>query len=101
MVRYLTELCLLDLSTRSRPSLTTAGCVYLARRMEGREGWSGDLAHHAGYEKEELREMVMKIATIRERAEGSALKAVWQKYRVKKYGEVSLRVGVLEEDLGF
>lgn len=101
LVRYLTELCLLDLGTRAKPSLTTAGCVYLARRMEGREGWNSDLAHHAGYSKEDLREIVMKIAGIRERAEGSTLKAVWQKYKAKKYGEVSLRVGVLEEDMGF
>ena len=29
--------------------------------MEGREGWSADLANHTGYEKEELRDIVMKI----------------------------------------
>ena len=100
-VRYLTELTLLDMNIRSKPSLVTAACVYLARRMEGRVGWSKDLEHHTGYGKEELRELVGKIAGIRERAEGSALKAVWCKYKAKKFGEVSLRVGVMEEDLGF
>lgn len=63
--------------------------------------WTPTLKHYTGYTQSDLRETVLQIHEYQSAAESSALKAVFNKYKSKKYHRVALKTVALIEDLGF
>ncbi|GMH60568.1 hypothetical protein TrLO_g7881 [Triparma laevis f. longispina] len=102
LVEYICELSLLDVEHRGKPCLEAAAAVYLARLVLSREGWSETLKYYTGYgvEDQEFRDMVKRLHLLHWEA-GEKGKASWNKFRTKRWGEVALRVGVNEGELGF
>ena len=129
MVHYLLELGRLPYGPTGRnPSLLAAAAVYLARVTLGIPRalinadhsttsalsntsqsewildsyyWTPTLKHYTGYTRKHLKETVMEIHEYHKAAESSALKAVFTKYKSKKYHRVALKTVVRVEDLGF
>lgn len=123
---YLLELSLLDYGLVGvRNSLVMASVVYLGRATlritsqhfppkTGSDAsdqdsygtsafWSPTLRYYTGYEKWDLKDVVTILHSLHATAEDRKddLKAVYNKYRNKKYNRVALKTVVREEDLGF
>mmetsp|Transcript_18689 Transcript_18689/g.38563 ORF Transcript_18689/g.38563 Transcript_18689/m.38563 type:complete len:733 (-) Transcript_18689:46-2244(-) len=128
MAHYLLELGRLPYGPAgAKPSLLAAAAVYLARvtlgiprAMEGAAEsvftsatdsdarsesavcyWTPTLEHYTGYTQGDLKETVLEIHKYHLAAESCTLKAVFNKYKSKKYHRVALKTVVREEDLGF
>ena len=63
--------------------------------------WTPTLEYYTGYTKHDLYETVVEIHAYHRSAESSDLKAIFNKYKAKKYHRVALKTVVLKEDLGF
>ena len=124
MVHYLLELGRLPYGPTGRnPSLLAAAAVYLARVTLGIPRalkdaaesasdsesnfdlrsyyWTPTLKHYTGYTQSDLRDTVTEIHEYHMAAESSALKAVFNKYKGKKFHRVAHKTVVRVEDLGF
>jgi hypothetical protein len=124
MVHYLLELGRLPYGPTGRnPSLLAAAAVYLARvtlgipralkdAAESASDWESNsdlrsyywtptLKHYTGYTQSDLRDTVTEIHEYHTAAESSALKAVFNKYKGKKFHRVAQKTVVRVEDLGF
>mmetsp|Transcript_53338 Transcript_53338/g.59643 ORF Transcript_53338/g.59643 Transcript_53338/m.59643 type:complete len:717 (+) Transcript_53338:110-2260(+) len=120
MAHYLLELGRLPFGpTGQKPSLLAAAVVYLTRvtlgiprtatsrlssSLSGPDYdpyWTPTLEHYTGYSKCDIFETVLDIHAYHMAAETSNLKAVFNKYKSKKFHRVALKTVVLKEDLGF
>jgi hypothetical protein len=63
--------------------------------------WTPTLKYYTGYTQSDLRDTVTEIHEYHMAAESSALKAVFNKYKVKKFHRVAHKTVVRVEDLGF
>mmetsp|Transcript_34311 Transcript_34311/g.45914 ORF Transcript_34311/g.45914 Transcript_34311/m.45914 type:complete len:612 (-) Transcript_34311:206-2041(-) len=126
---YLLELGMLvyDLVPR-KPSLVAAAAVYLARATLGLKDctfpmessspntpsscsmsaalpslgyWTPTLRYYSGYDLPDLEDTVRRIHAMQYKIESSELKSVYSKYKVEKYGRVSLLTCLNDDDLGF
>ena len=131
MSHYLLELGRLPYGpTGRKPSLLAAAAVYLARVTLGipraaeaaatatadcddsdsdcssvldplQYYWTPTLEHYTGYTQSDLLETVEEIHKYHMAAETSSLKAVFNKYKSKKYHRVALKTVVRKDKLGF
>ncbi|OEU15013.1 Cyclin_N-domain-containing protein [Fragilariopsis cylindrus CCMP1102] len=118
MAHYLLELGRLPYGpTGRKPSLLAAAVVYLTRVTLGiprravarlpssssdRDAyWTPTLEYYTGYAKSDLFDTVLELHAYHMAAETSNLKAVFSKYKTKRFHRVALKTVVLREDLGF
>lgn len=117
MANYLLELGRLPYGPSTMlPSKLAAAAVYLARVTLGipralKDGdkdcslapyfWSRTLLYYTGYDRWDLELTVLEIRKYQLAAETSSLKAVFNKYKSKKYNRVALKTVPRVEDLGF
>jgi hypothetical protein len=119
MAHYLLELGRLPYGpTGRKPSLLAAAVVYLTRvtlgipratiahrslssSSECNAYWTPTLEYYTGYAKSDLFETVLELHAYHMAAETTNLKAVFSKYKTKRFHRVALKTVVLREDLGF
>lgn len=115
MAHYLLELGRLPYGpTGRKPSLLAAAVVYLTRvtlgiprravpssSSDGDAYWTPTLEYYTGYAKSDLFDTVLELHAYHMAAETSNLKAVFSKYKTKRFHRVALKTVVLREDLGF
>eukprot|EP00878_Enallax_costatus_P015094 GHUV01015806.1.p1 GENE.GHUV01015806.1~~GHUV01015806.1.p1 ORF type:complete len:392 (+),score=129.28 GHUV01015806.1:242-1417(+) len=91
MCEYLSELCLVDVTTNKHPlSLLSAAVLHVALTALGRaDTYPRTLAKHASYRLEEVMPAARHIVALMRKAPESSLKAVYKKHCSSKFGEVA------------
>lgn len=91
-----------SLNPRIHISSTLYGALTHVRRPSFLLRRSENLKYYTGYgvEDQEFRDMVKRLHLLHWEA-GEKGKASWNKFRTKRWGEVALKVGVNEGELGF
>uniref|UniRef100_A0A383W4K9 Cyclin N-terminal domain-containing protein n=1 Tax=Tetradesmus obliquus TaxID=3088 RepID=A0A383W4K9_TETOB len=100
MCEYLSELCLVDVTTNKHSlSLLSAAVLHVALTALGRaDTYPRTLARHARYKLEEVLPAARHIVSLMRKAPESSLRAVYKKHCSSKFGEVAkVEVPVLPE----
>eukprot|EP00879_Flechtneria_rotunda_P008862 GHRR01009282.1.p1 GENE.GHRR01009282.1~~GHRR01009282.1.p1 ORF type:complete len:390 (+),score=110.06 GHRR01009282.1:116-1285(+) len=100
MCEYLSELCLVDVTTYKHPvSLLSAAVLHVALTALGRaDTYPRALQRHARYKLEQVLPAARHIVALMRKAPEHSLRAVYKKHCTPKFGEVAkLEVPVLPE----
>jgi len=111
LVDYLMEIALMNHEfLQLEPSRVAAAAVYLARATLGiRDAGESDefstgffsttLKFYSGYDAADLKETVMELHKLHEKAQDAVLKSVYDKFKTEKFGLVALKIPIVKDVL--